>query len=64
MHNFRHPAAPTLAFVLFTVLALASLAGRASANGNPPNSSYPALLSWPSTPEDIGLPRREGQEAQ
>jgi len=31
MHNFRHPAALTLAFVLFTTVALASAMGRALA---------------------------------
>jgi hypothetical protein len=63
MHNFRHPAALTLAFVLFTIVALAGVVGRASANGAPPDSGYPELFSWPSTPEQLGLPRFVGSEA-
>lgn len=52
MHKFRHPAALSLAFVLVALLGLASLAGSASANGTLPDSDYPGLRSWPSTPEE------------
>jgi hypothetical protein len=63
MHNLRHPAAVTLAFVFVTILALTNLTGRASANGAPLDSGYPELFSWPSTPEQLGLPRFVGSEA-
>ena len=45
MHNFRHPAALTLAFVLFTMVALAGVVGRASADGPQPDPDYPELFS-------------------
>jgi hypothetical protein len=63
MHNFRHPAALTFAFVLVTVVALAGALGRASADRPQPDSDYPELFSWPSTPEQLGLPRFVGSEA-
>jgi len=63
MHNFRHPAALSVAFFFVTMLILASLGGRASANGGLPDSEYPELLSWPSTPEELGLPRFVGEVA-
>lgn len=63
MHNFRHPAALSVAFFFVTMLILASLGGRASANGRLPDSEYPELLSWPSTPEELGLPWFVGEVA-
>lgn len=63
MHRARHPAVFTFTLVLATLLALAGFAPRASANGNPSDSDYPELLSWPSTPEKLGLPRFVGVEA-
>ena len=63
MHHVRHPAVFTFALVLVTLIAFASFARGASANGNLPDSDYPELFSWPGTPEEVGLPRFVGSEA-
>jgi len=63
MHNFRHPVAVTLAFVLVALLALANLEGRASAQGILPEREYSELISFPATPEELGLPRFVDSEA-
>jgi hypothetical protein len=63
MHHLRHPAVFTFALVLVTLIACASFARGASANGNLPDSDYPELFSWPGTPEEVGLPRFVGSEA-
>jgi hypothetical protein len=64
MHNLRHPVALTLTYVIVVVVALESAARHASANGALPAGDYPELFSWPSTPEEIGLPRSVGVEAE
>lgn len=63
MHNLRHPALLSLTLILATLVALTITASDASANGTQPDADYPELFSWPSTPEEIGLPRFVGKEA-
>lgn len=63
MHNLRHPTVLSLTYVILAVLALAGLTRSASADGTLPEPDYGELFSWPSTPEEIGLPRFVGSEA-
>ena len=55
MHNLRHPILLSFTYVLLAVMALAGVAHRASADGTLPEPDYGELISWPETPEEIGL---------